>query len=57
MERPTLLLIPFRWTCSVCHGRASIAIRSLLLNSRRFLCTACAAALRNPDPQRPKGNA
>jgi hypothetical protein len=58
MERPTLLLIPFRWTCGVCGGRATVAIRPLGRNVRRFLCSACAAALRKPDAQRPrKGNA
>jgi len=61
MERPipaVHLIVAFKWRCSVCNGRASIAIRSLLLNSRRFYCTVCAAALRKPEAQRPrKGNA
>ena len=55
----TVLLIPPKWTCGVCNGRATVAIRPLGLNSHRFYCSACAAALRKaPDAPRPrKGNA
>ena len=55
----TLLLTPFKGACGVCGGRATVAIRPLGRNLRRFLCSACAAALRKaPDAPRPrKGNA